>query len=59
MHTTFKAPYTINEQTFHVTSSIGISVYPEHGLRERYLISYADQALYRAKESRNRFVFYS
>ena len=59
MHTTFKAPYTINEQTFHVTSSIGISVYPEHGLRERHLISYADQALYRAKESRNRFVFYS
>ena len=50
MHTAFKAPYTINEQTFHVTSSIGISVYPEHGFREKHLISHADQALYRAKE---------
>ncbi|WP_246197132.1 diguanylate cyclase domain-containing protein [Cytobacillus depressus] len=59
MHSTFKAPYSIDKKTFDVTSSIGISVYPEHGLNERLLISHADQALYRAKENRNRFVFYS
>ena len=59
MQSIFKAPYIINKQTLDVTTSIGISVYPEHGSIVRHLISHADQALYRAKESRNRFVFYS
>ena len=59
MLTAFKAPYTIHKKTFTVTTSIGISVYPDHGTRDRYLISHADQALYKAKESRNQIVFYS
>ncbi|WP_028391210.1 sensor domain-containing diguanylate cyclase [Bacillus cihuensis] len=58
MHTICIAPYQINGHTFNVTLSIGISVYPEHGSRGEVLISHADQALYRAKESRNRFVIY-
>ena len=59
MHSMFNSPYIINKQTLDVTTSMGISVYPEHGSIVRHLISHADQALYRAKESRNRFVFYS
>ena len=59
MHSSFKAPYAIKKKNFEVTSSIGISVYPEHGSRVECLISHADQALYRAKKNRNRFVFYS
>ena len=58
MNAAFKAPYTINGRTFGVTSSIGISVYPEQGSGVECLISHADQALYRAKKNRNRFVFY-
>ena len=59
MHSSFKVPYTINQHTFVVTTSIGISVYPDHGTIESYLISYADQALYKAKETKNQIVFYS
>lgn len=58
MHSICKDPYQINGHTFNITLSIGISVYPEHGSRGEVLISNADQALYRAKESRNRFVIY-
>ncbi|MFJ7728641.1 diguanylate cyclase domain-containing protein [Neobacillus sp. NPDC097160] len=59
LHYTLISPYTINNKTFDVTTSIGISVYPEHGLRGRDLISMADHALYRAKERKNQVVFYS
>ncbi|MBS4201601.1 diguanylate cyclase [Bacillus sp. FJAT-49732] len=59
MQSIFNAPYTINNVTFDVSSSIGISVYPEHGTLVRYLISHADQALYKAKENKNKYVFYS
>lgn len=43
-----------------VTSSMGISAYPEDGDNQRLLISMADSALYRAKkDGRNRVYLYS
>jgi diguanylate cyclase (GGDEF)-like protein/PAS domain S-box-containing protein len=41
----------INEQDLHVTTSIGISVYPDDGLDAETLIKNADTAMYQAKEN--------
>jgi diguanylate cyclase (GGDEF)-like protein/PAS domain S-box-containing protein len=43
--------HTINQQDLHVTTSIGISVYPEDGLDAETLIKNADTAMYQAKEN--------
>jgi diguanylate cyclase (GGDEF)-like protein len=41
------------------TMSIGIAIFPEHGTSLEALVSHADEALYRAKESgRNRAILY-
>jgi diguanylate cyclase (GGDEF)-like protein len=41
-----------------VTVSIGIAIFPDHGVTSETLIGAADQALYRAKdEGRDRFRF--
>ena len=44
-----------NGTTLHVTVSMGVAVFPEHGDQERTLLRRADLAMYQAKESgRNR-----
>jgi diguanylate cyclase (GGDEF)-like protein len=43
-------PFVNVGQEFHVTGSIGISVYPVHGEDEQSLMKNADIAMYRAKE---------
>jgi len=45
------AAHFINEQDLHVTTSIGISVYPDDGLDAETLIKNADTAMYQAKEN--------
>ena len=46
-------------QTLHVTISVGVAVFPEHGTTRDVLIEHADEALYRAKNGgRNKVVFY-
>jgi diguanylate cyclase (GGDEF)-like protein len=46
-------------QTLHVTVSLGVAVFPEHGDQERTLLRRADLAMYQAKESgRNRVVMW-
>ena len=53
-------PYTINDQEFFITGSIGISLYPEDGNNAISLLKNADIAMYRAKElGKNNFQFYS
>jgi diguanylate cyclase (GGDEF)-like protein len=42
-------PLTIEGHTFHVSSSIGIGLFPDHALSPEQLHQAADQALYRAK----------
>ena len=53
--------FAINEQKpVHVTLSIGMATYPDDGANTDMLISYADEALYRAKDGgRNRVVAFS
>jgi diguanylate cyclase (GGDEF)-like protein len=52
--------FTALEQEFHVTASIGVSMYPTDGDDERTLMKNADIAMYQAKEEgKNNFQFYS
>ncbi len=53
-------PIHIRGQELFLSTSLGISVYPEDGIDPRTLIKHADIAMYRAKESgRNTFHFFS
>ncbi len=52
-------PYRIEGYEQFITTSIGISVYPEHGRTDQALIKNADIAMYHAKEKgRNAYFFY-
>jgi diguanylate cyclase (GGDEF)-like protein/PAS domain S-box-containing protein len=54
-----KEPHFIEGHELHVTTSIGISVYPEDGLDAATLLKNADTAMYQAKESgRQNFRFF-
>ena len=54
-----EAPYRIQQRDFHVTASMGVSVYPRDGSDGEALLRCADQALYLAKQSgRNRVQFF-
>jgi diguanylate cyclase (GGDEF)-like protein/PAS domain S-box-containing protein len=44
-------PHWIRQQECHVTTSIGVSVYPDDGLNAEMLIKNADTAMYEAKEN--------
>ena len=53
----FKHPFSISEQEFYVTASIGIAMYPLDGEDAETLIKNADLAMYMAKErGKNRYV---
>lgn len=53
-------PFELGEHTAHVSSSIGITLYPEDGQDAETLIKNADQAMYIAKqEGRNRFHYFA
>ncbi len=53
-------PHCIAGHELHVTSSIGISVYPEDGPDAETLIKNADTAMYHAKETgRNNYQFFT
>ncbi|MDK2799320.1 MAG: hypothetical protein PWQ70_939 [Clostridiales bacterium] len=47
----FQHPWTIKKHQFHLTSSIGIAVYPDCGNDVSQLLKNADTAMYRAKKS--------
>ena len=52
--------YLSQGDEIHITASIGISLYPQHGDNPQTLISYADAALHKAKaEGRGCFAYYS
>jgi len=55
----FADPIHVDEHVLYITTSIGISLYPQDADNEKDLLKYADTAMYRAKESgRNNFQFY-
>ncbi|MGZ5492359.1 MAG: putative bifunctional diguanylate cyclase/phosphodiesterase [Thermoanaerobaculia bacterium] len=47
---TLKIPFFVNERELFVTTSIGVSLYPEDGSDPETLVRNADTAMYRAKE---------
>jgi diguanylate cyclase (GGDEF)-like protein/PAS domain S-box-containing protein len=52
-------PHSIDHHDLHVTTSIGVSVYPDDGLDSETLIKNADTAMYQAKENgRQSFQFF-
>jgi len=51
-------PYKIKDHTIALTASIGISIYPTHGLDVITLLKNADSALYKAKEEKNTCLIY-
>ena len=51
--------HSIDEHDLHLTTSIGVSVYPDDGLDAETLIKNADTAMYQAKENgRSRYQFF-
>jgi len=53
-------PVVVDHNKLYISSSIGISLYPEDGSSAQNLLKYADSAMYKAKaEGRNNFQFYS
>jgi diguanylate cyclase (GGDEF)-like protein len=51
--------FTIAEHSLHISSSIGVAIYPQHGKDIPTVIKNADAAMYKAKQSgRNKCVFY-
>ncbi|MEA1891387.1 MAG: EAL domain-containing protein, partial [Campylobacterota bacterium] len=53
-------PIDIEKNTLYVSSSIGISIYPDDGLLAQDLLKFADSAMYKAKdEGRNNYQYYS
>jgi diguanylate cyclase (GGDEF)-like protein/PAS domain S-box-containing protein len=48
---TIAGPHSIDDDDLHVTTSIGISIYPDDGLDAETLIRNADTAMFQAKEN--------
>lgn len=52
-------PFPVDEQNIYMSTSMGISLYPEDGTTMDTLVKKADQAMYYAKHNgRNQFAFY-
>jgi diguanylate cyclase (GGDEF)-like protein len=52
-------PFVLHEREIHLTASIGVACYPEHGTDPDTLLGNADAAMYRAKEAgRSRTLFF-
>jgi len=57
---TLSVAIVVDKINLYVTSSIGISIYPDHTKDPKLLIKHADQAMYKAKNiGKNNFVFYN
>jgi diguanylate cyclase (GGDEF)-like protein/PAS domain S-box-containing protein len=55
---TLAKPVEIEDQVYHITCSIGISLFPQQGEDSEQLLKQADIAMYRAKEKRNCYCIY-
>lgn len=55
----FQEPFLMGNESFKITMSIGVSVYPHDGETASKLLKNADIAMYKAKsKGRNRYVFF-
>jgi len=56
---TLSKPYQIGDHSFSISSSIGLSVYPDDNVDPDTLLRHADYAMYQAKQSgKNQFTYY-
>jgi len=53
-----REPFDCDEHELSITPSIGIAIYPDHGLAMSTVLKNADQAMYRAKKTGNRYYVY-
>lgn len=57
---TIAQPYQLEEHAVHMTTSIGVSVYPQDGTDSENLVKNADTAMYQAKDAgRNCYRFFT
>jgi len=54
-----KQPWYMGNLEFHITTSIGIALYPNDGLDAETLMKHADVAMYRAKEQGDGYRFFN
>ncbi|MBV0934424.1 putative bifunctional diguanylate cyclase/phosphodiesterase [Marinobacterium weihaiense] len=53
-------PFLIDGRFFRISSSIGITIYPDDGVNSNEILKHADIAMYAAKQSgRNQYTFFS
>ena len=52
-------PFVFIQKRMLVSTSIGISIFPDHGTDVSSLLKHADLAMFKAKETKNRFCFYA
>ncbi len=45
-------PFEIEGQSIHISASIGVAVYPDHGEDVRQILKHADHAMYKAKQGK-------
>ncbi|MBM7072239.1 EAL domain-containing protein [Shewanella sp. 202IG2-18] len=50
IHRNIEAPFRLFEREFYISTSIGVSLWPDHALHPETLIKNADLAMYHAKE---------
>lgn len=51
--------FGLREDTFRISAKVGISMYPEDGVKAGMLFNHAEAALKQAKASRNRYLFHT
>lgn len=55
-----REPFHLQHQNFYITSSIGISIFPDDSSEAEELLQYADSAMYKAKDkAKDTFEFYT
>lgn len=55
----FKSPIVVNDNNIHLTASMGIAIYPLHGITAEDLLMKADMAMFHVKgKGRNGWYFY-
>ncbi|NPA28938.1 MAG: GGDEF domain-containing protein [Epsilonproteobacteria bacterium] len=54
----FCEPIECDKKRIHVGLSIGIALYPKHGITAKTLMRHADEAMYFAKRNKKSFTFY-
>lgn len=60
MITAIQSPFSIQDYSLYVSTSVGAAIFPQHGDNQVKLLAHADHALYRAKETgKSRCIVYN